>query len=115
VKIQKVKTSQLFCINLHLWQKVPCKRRSSVNSGAWLHRFDDVTRVENSCVAKGINGKKQRKNILLLQISMRFPQTSNAWMFTMFKNFIHSQLLKAIFLFSNRCETQITKNYQTSE
>jgi len=24
---------------------VPCKRRSSVNSGAWLQRFDDVTRV----------------------------------------------------------------------
>jgi len=24
---------------------VPCKRRSSVNSGAWLRRFDDVTGV----------------------------------------------------------------------
>jgi len=32
----------------------------------------------------------------------------------MFKNFIHSQLLKPIF-FPNHCETQITKNYQTSE
>jgi len=51
--------------------------------------------------------KKQRENILLLQINMRFPQTSNAWMFAMFlKNFIHSQLLKPIFLSSNRCETQ---------
>jgi len=27
--------------------------------------FDDVTGVEKSCVAKGINGKKQGKNILL--------------------------------------------------
>ena len=25
--------------------QVPCKRRSSVNSGAWLRRFDDVTWV----------------------------------------------------------------------
>jgi len=71
--------------------------------------------VEKSCVAKGINRKKQRKNILLLQINMRFPQTSNAWMFAMFKNFKHSQLLKPIFLSPNRCETHITKNHQTSE
>jgi len=34
------------------YMKVPCKRRSSVNSRAWLRRFDDVTRVEKSCVAK---------------------------------------------------------------
>jgi len=53
---------------------VPCKRRNSVNSRAWLWRFDDITRVEKSCVAKGINGKMQRKNILLLQINMRFPK-----------------------------------------
>ena len=26
-------------------RRVPCKRRSSVNSGAWLRRFDDVTGV----------------------------------------------------------------------
>ena len=56
---------------------VSCERRSSVNSGAWLRRFDDVTGMEKSCVAKGINIKKQRKNCLLLQINMRFPQTSN--------------------------------------
>jgi len=31
----------------------------------------------------------------------------------MFKNFVNSQLLKSIFLSPNRCETQITKNYQT--
>jgi len=36
-------------------------------------------------------------------------------MFAMFQNFIHSQLFKLIFLSANRCETQITKNYQTSE
>jgi len=29
---------------------------------------------------------------------MRFPQTSNAWMFAMFKNFIHLQLLKPIYV-----------------
>ena len=46
---------------------------------------------------------------------MRFPQTWNAWKFAMFKNFIHSQLLKPNFLSSNRCETQIIKNYQTSK
>jgi len=33
----------------------------------------------------------------------------------MFNNFIHSQLLKPIFLSPNRCETQITKNYKTSK
>jgi len=50
----------------------------------------DVYGVEKSCVAKGINIKKQRKDILILQINKRFPQTSNAWMFAMFRNFIHS-------------------------
>jgi len=33
----------------------------------------------------------------------------------MFKNFVHSQLLKPMLLSPNRCETQITKNYQTSK
>jgi len=69
-----------------------------------LQRFDDVTGVEKSCVAKEVNRKKAKENILLLQINMRFPQTSNTWMFAMLKNFIHSQLLKP-FLFPNRCET----------
>jgi len=48
---------------------------------------------------------------------MRFPQTWNAWnwKFAMFKNVIHSQLLKPLFMSPNRCETQITKNYQTSK
>jgi len=46
--------------------------------------------------------KEQRKNILLLQIHiMHFSQTSNAWMFAMFKNVIYSQLLKI--LSPNRC------------
>jgi len=36
--------------------------------------LDDVTGVEKGCVAKGINGKKQRKNITLLQINMRLPK-----------------------------------------
>jgi len=36
---------------------VACKRRSSVNSGAWLRRFDDVNGVEKSCVAKLKKGK----------------------------------------------------------
>jgi len=80
-----------------------------------LQRFDDTNGAETGCVAKGIHGKKQRKNILLLQINMRFPQTSYAWMFAMFKNFIHSKLFKPIFLSPNCCETQISQNYQTSE
>jgi len=67
---------------------------SFVNSGAWLRRFDDITGVEKSFVAKVTNRKKQRKNILVLQINMRFPQTSNTWMFAMFQNFVHSQLLE---------------------
>jgi len=45
---------------------------------------------------------------------MRFSQTWNAWKFV-FKNFINSQRLKPIFLTPKRCETQITKNYQTSK
>jgi len=46
---------------------------------------------------------------------MCFLQTWNAWKFAMFKNFIHSQLLKPIFLSLKHCETQITKNFQTSK
>ena len=77
--------------------KVACKRWSSVNSRAWLRRFDDVTGVEKSCVAKSKKGKKWRKNVVSLQLNMRFPQTWNTWKFAMFKNIIHSQLLKLIF------------------
>jgi len=54
------------------------------------------------------------KNVSL-QFNMRFPQTWHAWKLAMFKNFIYSQLLKPSFLTSNCCETQITKNYQSSK
>jgi len=33
------------CELIECFAKVPCKRQSSVNSGAWLRRFDDVTGV----------------------------------------------------------------------
>ena len=49
---------------MHPW--VACKRRSSVNSGAWLWRFDDVTGVEKSCVAKGVNRKKAKEKYLFI-------------------------------------------------
>ena len=52
-------------------QKVACKRWSSVNSGAWLWRFDDVTGVKKSCVAKA---KKWSKNVVSLQLNMCFPK-----------------------------------------
>ena len=45
---------------------VPCKRRSSVKSGAWLRRSDDVTGVEKSCGAKGINGKKAKEKYFII-------------------------------------------------
>jgi len=32
--------------------KVPCKIRSSVNCGAWLWRFDDVTRVTKTDILR---------------------------------------------------------------
>jgi len=85
-----------------------------VKGGAWLQRFDDVARVEKSCIAKAKKGKNEGNVSLQLNI-YAVPQTWNAWKFAMFKNFIHSQLLKPIFLCPNRCETQITKNCQTSK
>jgi len=33
---------------------------------AWLRRFDDVTRVEKSCVAKGINRKKAKEKYFII-------------------------------------------------
>jgi len=89
---------------------VAYKKRSSVNSGAGLRRFDDVAGVEKSCLAKSKKGKKVKGNVVSLQLNICFPQTWNTWMFTMF-----TQLLKPLFLSPNRCETQITKNYQTSK
>jgi len=37
-----------------------------VKGGAWLRRFDDVTGVEKSCVAKGINGKKAKEKHFII-------------------------------------------------
>jgi len=53
--------------------------------------------VEKSCVAKGINRKKAKEKYFIIANKYALPQTSNARMFTMFKNFIHSQLLKPVF------------------
>jgi len=46
---------------------------------------------------------------------MQFSQTWNSWQFALFKNYIHSHLLKLTLLSPNRCETQMTKNYQPSK
>jgi len=40
--------------------------QSSINSGAWLWRFDDVTRVEKSCVAKAKKGKKVKETCCII-------------------------------------------------
>jgi len=54
-------------------QWVPCERRSSVNSGAWLQRFDDVTGVEKSFVAKGINGNKAKEKYFIIANKYALP------------------------------------------
>jgi len=46
--------------------KVACKRWSSVNSRAWLRRFDDVTGVEKSCVAKSKKAKKVKEKCCII-------------------------------------------------
>jgi len=46
--------------------RVSCKMRSSVNSGAWLRRFGDITRVEKNCVANGINRKKAKEKYFII-------------------------------------------------
>jgi len=48
-------------------------------------------------VAKAKKGKKVKENAVSLQLNMRFPKKWNAWKFAMFKNIIHSQLLKLVF------------------
>jgi len=53
---------------------VPCKRRSSVNSGAWLRGFDDVTEVEKGCVAKAKKGKKVKEKRSITATKHTFPQ-----------------------------------------
>jgi len=37
-----------------------------VKGGAWLRRFDDVTRMKKSCVAKGINRKKAKEKYFII-------------------------------------------------
>jgi len=46
--------------------RVSRKKRNSVNSRAWLQRFDDITGVEKICVAKGINGKKAKEKYFII-------------------------------------------------
>jgi len=53
--------------------KVPCKRQSSVNSGAWLRRFDDVTRVKKTSAANGINGKKAKEKYFIIANKYALP------------------------------------------
>jgi len=83
--------------HLMLSLKVPWKRWSSVNTGPWWRTFYDITGMEKSCVVKAKKRKKWRKNVVSFQLKMYFPQARNVWKFAMFKNFIHSQLLKLIF------------------
>jgi len=52
---------------------VACKRWSSVNSGTRLRRFDDVTGVEKSCVAKRINRKKAKEKFFLIANKYALP------------------------------------------
>jgi len=52
---------------------VACKRRSSVNSGVLLRRFDDVTAVEKSCVAKGTNRKKTKEKYFIIANKYGLP------------------------------------------
>ena len=46
-----------------------------MNSGAWLRRFDDVTGVEKSCVANGINRKKVKEKYFI--IANKYALTPN--------------------------------------
>jgi len=55
------------------FRKVACERRSSINSGAWLRRFDDITRVEKSCVAKGINRTKAKEKYFIIKNKYALP------------------------------------------
>jgi len=56
---------------------MPCERRSSVNSRAWLQRFDNITGVKRSCVAKGINGKKAKKKHFITVLQMKYAIPPN--------------------------------------
>jgi len=46
-----------------------------------LWRFDDVTVVEKSCVAKGLNRKKAKEKYFIIRLQINIyalPQTSNS-------------------------------------
>jgi len=58
-------------IGVKYW--VSCKRWSSVNNGAWLRRFDDVTGMEKSCVAKELNKKKAKEKCLIIANKYSLP------------------------------------------
>jgi len=53
---------------------VPCKRQSSVNNGAWLRRFDDVTGVEKSCCKSKKRKKSEGKMLYLCNLICVSPK-----------------------------------------
>jgi len=73
-KINRKTTRQIY--NQCNSNKVACKRQSSVNSGAWLRRFDDITRVENSCIALQKTEKSEGK--MLCHCNLRLPVKGGA-------------------------------------
>jgi len=44
-----------------------------VKGGAWLRRFDDVTGVEKSCIAKAKKGKKVKEKCCIIASLSAFP------------------------------------------
>jgi len=95
--------------------QVACKRRSSVNSRAWLRRFDDVTRVEKSCIAKSKKGKKSEGKVLyacnLICVS---PKHGIHRSFRCLKIlYIHN--CRNLFFRPRTIGSQTTKNYKTSK
>jgi len=50
----------------HYDSLVACKRQSSINSGTWLWRFDDIIGLAKSCVVKGINRKKAKEKYIII-------------------------------------------------
>jgi len=47
--------------------------RCPAKGEAWLIRFDDVTGVEKSCVAKGINWKKAKEKYHIIVNKYALP------------------------------------------
>ena len=48
-------------------QWVPCKKQSSVNDGAWLWRFNDITRVAKTDILRLSNENQMLVKIIVLQ------------------------------------------------